>query len=234
MDAYSTQLEYSVDKKALADHADILIHYLQTGNFHFNQTAPSSGNNNGDPTDMTFNIQELAVVIELDGVLHSKFDVAFNYLYSNVNAHGTIYTPVSESSGGAGTPNSSIYVPMGGFGCAPNSITGQGCDTDLYGGVGLISMRYKILPKAYIGGEYEFGDRNTLYFEGGADQMTGFYGTPGTGGHLYWTEMFTPTASLRVGGYYQNYQYSGIGYSAASIPVNLYVTNYYANFRVDF
>ena len=234
-DAGALQADYSVRNSWLANDTNLIVQYFQTGTFHLNQSAATSGAGNGDPTNVAFWVSELDFSFNFDGLFSSPFDLSLNYGYTNLGTQGTFFIPVSiSSSAGSGYPTSAVYVPFGGYGCGPNSVTGLGCSQVLSGGNTIISGRYHINQKTLAGAEFEWGDPNVFYYAGAADDLSSFYGTNGNANHFYVTRLFSPLMSLRVGAMTQNYNYSGIFLGTSSTPITYTVSTYYANFRLDF
>jgi hypothetical protein len=236
MDAYAAQIDYDSGNTSWTENTNIILQYFQTGPFRTNNTAPTSGTNNGDPTDLGLSINMATAEVEFDGLFHTGLDLSVSYNYSNVYTSGTEYLPMLVSGTSSSIPlNTYAYVPYGGFGCAPNMSTGGlGCTTTYSGGETLISARYKVLAKAYAGAEFVTADPSNFYFAAGDDTLSGFYGTKGQGYHLYWTQMFTPTMSLRLGGMYQNVTNQSMGFGQAANSITQYLTTSYANYRLDF
>jgi len=175
---------------------------------HYNlQDLEFAHNTSATPSNLAIDVDSTSLAIDMQGLFGSNFDLSLSELVTAVKSKG-LY---GASAAGYGTT--------------------LGEDTT-YGSTTLISTRYKI-PTWIFGVEYIDGKKGVFYTGNTAEDLTNFYGTPGTGTHLYITKKFVDNLSLRIGHYNQNFKYSPLTIGSVS-ESDKNIKTYYANLRLDF
>lgn len=203
----SLMLEYSKKMEGIGA-LNLIYQGYQTGEIEI----PGSAFNNGTGTSgsVSSKVSANSLTASLDDIASLGLDFGLTYLTSEVKNQGTITI-------------------------GPSSIFGIGASTlgeTLTGSSVLASLRYRI-ASLYLGAEYLAGGKNVFIYDVGADNLTSFYSTPGTGTHAYLLYKFHPELGLRLG--YMNQEYKNTPFTfGPSRDTDRKISTYYANLRLDF
>ena len=237
-DLVAVQLDYSVRNTMFADNINFIAQYLKSGQFNLNSGSDPRSTSIPNPSDITLAFEWTTLMLEMNRIAGSNFDLSAQYLMSKLNSKGTLYTFVpgsyvtSASAPAAAGYYPSFYTPLGGFGCS--NANGTGCEGSFDGSILVVDLRYK-LGGTYLGAELQQGSSSQFFFDGASEQLSGFYNTPGTGTHVYVTHQFTQNLSSRIGFMQQNYKWTGLIYGGVpDTETDKKVQTTYANLRLDF
>jgi hypothetical protein len=75
--------------------------------------------------------------------------------------------------------------------------------------------------------------KDSYFFDGHAEEPSGFYETNGMANHYYYTHLFTENFKFRLGWRQQFYQRTPMGIGPMADNKTM-IETYYANVRVDF
>jgi hypothetical protein len=212
--AGSLMVEYAVKDTAFAENANLILGYLDTGDWKVDPnvvvppgTPPLGG-------DYAMHFRNLVSYLELDNIAHSDLTLAALFVESITSTTGT-----------------TVLVPA-------NIPTATGAPT-VWGGSFLLNLRYQLpvaaLNRPYLGVEYLYSTRNAWPNNLASEDLTGFYSTRGRAFHVYYTQPITAGLKLRVGFRRQNIfganeMPTGFGGAGTDDRFN----TYYANLRLDF
>lgn len=203
----SLMLEYSKKMDGVGD-LNVIFQGYQTGEVE----TPGSAFNNGTATSgsVTSKVSANSLTASMDNIASLGLDFGVTYLASEVQNQGTITIGPS-----------SIY----GIGASKAGET-------LTGSSVLATLRYRIAD-FYLGAEYLDGGKNVFIYDVGADNLTSFYSTPGTGTHAYIMYKMLPELGLRLGYMHQEYKTTPFTFGP-SVDTDRKIETYYANLRLDF
>lgn len=217
-DLTSLMLEYGMDTKMGA--FNVIYQGYQTGEFYADGatiTTPISSTASATGSGVVhFKIQAHSLSGEWNRVANSDLDLGVSYISTRVENRGTISMLAGT------TPVAYIY----GLGATKEGET-------LNGSSALVSARYSVLHNFMVGAEYLAGGKNVFIYDSGADNLTGFYSTPGTGTHAYFLYKPEPQLGFKLG--YMNQEYKNAPFTfGESKETDRKITSYYANIRLDF
>lgn len=211
MDFFTVMAEYSVNKLAFADNLSLIGQY-------YSSTSQVDGRNfNAGTGAWTGSLdlinQTYAIYLGIDNLMNMGLDLSYTYLGSRLENHGAVTIPVLLTN----------Y-----YGVAARSR-----DDVVYGAANLLTARYKINSKNYIGAEYVDVASNTLVFDQNGEHVHQFYGLPGVGVHSYWLFKPLPELGVRMG-YIDQVQRDTFTTFGPSAVTNRTLQTFYANVRLDF
>lgn len=222
VDLTSLMLEYSASSSV--GNWGLIYQGYQTGKFNINGAdlqIPSTG----DLTTISlfrgsgtagFEATAHSLTAEWTNIMNSKLHLGVLHIMTEVKNSGKI-TFADATAGG-----SNIY----GLGASKE-------DESLDGSTTLLTARYDLQPNFMIGAEYLAGGKNVFIYDVGADNLTGFYSTPGTGTHAYFIYRPESQLSFRLGWMKQDYKSTPFTFGASK-DTDREVTTTYANLRLDF
>lgn len=213
MDLTSAMVEYSTGDVGFASNIGVIYQGYLTGDIAVGgdmiDLNPTAGTGSGRVSSV---ISAHSLTVTADNVARLPLTFGLTYLASEVKNEGEITTDVG----------SKIY----GLGAKAKGETLRGNST-------LVSARYDVTSRWMVGAEYLAGGKNVFIYDVGADNLTGFYSTPGTGTHAYVLHKLTPELGLRVGVTHQEYKTSPFNFGESK-TIDRKIDTTYANLRLDF
>lgn len=217
-DLTSLMLEYGMNTGMGA--FNVIYQGYQTGEFYADgasiSTVVSASATATGSGVVYFKNQAHNLTAEWNRVANTDLDLGVSYITTRVQNRGSISMLVGT------TPVAAIY----GLGASKQ-------DEVLTGSSSLVSARYSVMNELMVGAEYLAGGKNVFIYDVGADNLTSFYSTPGTGTHAYVLFKPEPQLGFKLG--YMNQEYKNTPFTfGESKETDRKVTTYYANIRLDF
>lgn len=206
-DLDSLMVEYNTNKLSFAESMSVILQSYIFNTYIGGEELSAGAGGSGR---LDLGISATALYFGLDNILNSNLDLSATYLTSSVD-NKSLLTVTGLGSLGYGT-----------------TTTEKLSDSST-----LVTARYKVIPKAYVGVEYLNGGKKVFIYDANGDTPAGFYSTPGTATNAYALYKFSPELGLRVG--YINQRFSSTVFTfGAQKNSDRTVENYYANLRLDF
>lgn len=209
MDFFTVMAEYSVARPVFADNVSLIAQYYsstsQVDGRSFSVGAGGSGS-------LDIINQNYAIYLGMDNLMNMGLDLSYTYLGSRMENHGAMTI----------TGFATYY-----------GVAARSREDVVFGSANLLTARYKVNSKNYLGVEYVDVASNTYVFDQNGEHLTQFYGLPGIGVHSYWLYKATPELGIRLG-YIDQVQRDSFTTFGPTSVCNRTLQTFYANVRVDF